>query len=456
MERAEALAISERSRRAAAGAAWKSNLANRSDVLGPGARRAIDQPFLFSFLLGYFVLEYMRPPYIVELRLQLLFLGLIVIAWASQRRRPWSRNLSLQTAFLAVCLLSITFASNYFSVYLGVRTLSGHVIIALAVTWLMARRRSFVVGLWVWIFTMGYQALHAILTGGRGTGGFLGDENDIALGCCVALPFAIQATGAFRGWRRWGSGALALLFTAAIVASSSRGAFVGLLVVVAYGIFVNPKRVRNLALAVTAALVFYATVPGSYRAEVASIFENREHDTGESRTFLWRAAWNMWLDHPVFGVGIENANWNVGRYQPRDGTGRFSSAMYIQRDWTMQALHSLYFSVLSETGAVGSLLFGAIIVGHFTTIRRLRKRVASHPSATVELQRDTALYGTGLSMAMVGYLSAGAFLSCAYYPYPWMLSALAVAWERAASAEISERDRTEPNRPAEAPKGSQP
>ena len=27
-----------------------------------------------------------------------------------------------------------------------------------------------------------------------GTGGFLGDENDVALGCCIALPFAIQGT----------------------------------------------------------------------------------------------------------------------------------------------------------------------------------------------------------------------------------------------------------------------
>ena len=139
-----------------------------------------------------------------------------------------------------------------------------------------------------------------------------------------------------------------------------------------YGILVSPNRIRNLAITAAAALVFYASVPASYKAEVASIFENKEYDTGESRTFLWKAAWNMWLDHPVVGVGVENFNWNVGLYQPREATGRFSSAMYLERDWTMTAAHSLYFTVLSETGLVGSLLFGAIIVGHFSTIRRSR------------------------------------------------------------------------------------
>ena len=59
-------------------------------------------------------------------------------------------------------------------------------------------------------------------------------------------------------------------------------------------------------------------------------------------------------------------------------------------------------------------------------------------------------------MAMVGYLTAGAFLSVAYYPYLWMLSALAVAWERAALAEIGEHEPREPNRSPEAREDSQP
>jgi O-antigen ligase len=456
MERADPLAIIARSRQTQAAVVSKSWIANRSHVLGTRAGRARGRRLLVSILLGHFVLEYIRPPYIVELRLQLIFLVLLLIGWANQPNRPWSRNLTLQTAFLALCLLSITYAQNYFSAYIGARTMFGNVAIALAVTWLMARRRDFVIGVWFWVLVMAYQATHAILYNGFGTGGFLGDENDIALGCCTILPFALQGMAWLRGWRRWASGALALLFTAAIVATSSRGGFVGLMAVVVYSALVSRNRIRNLAITAAAALLFWAVVPSSYKGEIASIFENKQYDTGESRTFLWKAAWLMWLDHPVLGVGVENFNWNVGFYQPREATGRFSSRMYLDRDWTMSAAHSLYFTVLSECGLVGSVLFVSIVIGHFSTIRRFRRRVGRDPNASVPLRRDTALYGLALSTGMVGYLAAGTFLSVAIYPYPWLLSALAVAWERAAAAEITESERREANRSPEPREDSHP
>jgi O-antigen ligase len=349
-----------------------------------------------------------------------IFLWLIV--WATRPKRPWSRNLSLQTAFLALCAVSVFYARNNFWAYIGTRTMFTNVVFALAVTWLMSRRRDFILAIWVWVLAIGYQAGQVLVSGGRGSGAFFGDENDVALACCTALPFALQGTLFLSGWKRWASGALMVLFTSAIVDSASRGGFVALVAVAVFGVLVSPHRLRNLAITAAAALVFWAVIPDSYRGEVASIFENKEYDTGDARQFLWRAAWNMWVDHPVAGVGAQNFNWNVGLYQPRDATGRFANAMYLDRDWTMTAAHSIYFTVLSETGLVGSLLFGAIIVGHFSTIRRTRKLVAGHPAATANLRHYTAFYGTGLSMAMVGYLAAGAFLSVAYYPYPWMLS----------------------------------
>ena len=38
---------------------------------------------------------------------------------------------------------------------------------------------------------------------------------------------------------------------------------------------------------------------------------------------------------------------------------------------------------------------------------------------------------------MAGYLASGAFLSVAYYPYPWYFSAFAVALARAVDAQSS-------------------
>ena len=422
--------------------------ANQPPAIRAGARGAVGRPFLFWVLLGYLILEYVRPPGIVNLRLQSVILSLFAICWVLEPKRPWSRALSLQAGFLALSAASVTYALNSFAAYVAARQTFGNVVIALAVTWLMSRRRNFVLGIWFWILMMSYQAQHAVFYGGVGTGGFIGDENDVALGCCVALSFALPGAVFLRGWRRFASGALALLFTVAIVASISRGGFVGLVALVIYGVLVSPHRIRNLAILAAAAFVFYASVSPNYKAEIASIFENKEHDTGEARVFLWRTAWAMYLDNPVVGVGVGNFNWNSGRYQLRAKTGRFASREYIERDWTMAAVHSLYFTILSETGTIGSLLALGIIYEHFATIRRTRKFVARHPAASPRVRREATLYGVGLSMAMVGFLTAGAFLSVAYYPYLWMLSGLSVAWERAMLAEIP--DGEAPNRSLEA------
>jgi O-antigen ligase len=454
MKRAGALAVHGGLRGAAFRAGALPTSANEPPAIRADARGSVGRPFLFWALLGYLILEYVRPPGIVNLRLQSVILSLLAICWVLEPKRPWSRALSFQAGFLVLSIASVTYALNNFAAYVAARQTFGNVVVALSVAWLMSRRRTFVLGIWFWILMMSYQAQFAVLHGGVGTGGFIGDENDVALGCCVALSFALPGAILLRGWRRFASGALALLFTIAIVVSFSRGGFVGLVALVIYGVLVSPHRIRNLALLAVAALVFYASVTPSYRAEVASIFENKEHDTGEARVFLWRTAWTMYLDHPVVGVGVGNFNWNTGRYQLRAKTGRFASREYIERDWTMAAVHSLYFTILSETGTIGSLLALGMIYEHFATIRRTRKFVAGHASASPRVRRETTLYGVGLSMAMVGFLTAGAFLSVAYYPYFWMLSGLSVAWERATRAEIE--DGEESNRPLEATPDGQP
>ena len=95
----------------------------------------------------------------------------------------------------------------------------------------------------------------------------------------------------------------------------------------------------------------------------------------------------MWRDHPVFGVGAGNFKWQVGAYQPRAGGGeRFGGSEYQERDWSATETHSLYFEVLSEMGILGCLALGMMIVGHFSGLRRLSRRVAdasgAQPGAT--------------------------------------------------------------------------
>jgi O-antigen ligase len=399
------------------------------------ASRSADQPprsFLFWPLMLFFVLEYARPSALAQLRLQMMLLLLFLVVWALREDRAWSRNLSLQLAFLGLCAASGLWALNHFSVYVTVRTVAGHVIVATTITWILSNRRDISLAIWIWVGIMSYQAVHAIFYGGRGTGGFLGDENDLALACSTALPFALVASLALPGWRRWLGAGLSVLLTAAIVVSVSRGGFVGLVAAVLYCVMASRNRVRNLAIGALGVVAFVLMIPSSYNQEIESM---RQTSTGtaETRLFLWAAAMNTWIDHPLLGVGAGNYPWNVGRYQPKGrAEGLFSAGQYHQRDFTTQVSHSAFMQVLAETGLVGSLLFAALLTGHFRGLRSLRRRQQTDLSRVSRSERDA--WALALEGSMVAFLAGGAFLSVAYYPYPWYLTALAVAWQRAAGA----------------------
>ncbi len=391
--------------------------------------------FLVAVLIAFLVLEYLRPPLLQPLRVQMLFLIVIPLAWLASRARPWSRNLSLQLAFLVVGALAMPFAHNYFVVYMNARQMFGFLVTALAVTWLMARPATFRRVLWAWVGIMCFQALWALTHDGHGYGSFLGDENDLALACDMALPFAFLGAQSFRGAKRWTCGFAAILLLSGVVASWSRGGFLGGIAAVAYCLLVGRHRVRNIAIGCALAGAFYLAVPSSYRAEMATI-EDTDEGTAETRLFLWVTATRMWKDHPIFGVGPNNAAFLVGRYQPGPTEGgMFSSPAFQERDWGMTALHSVYFQLLAERGLVGVALFGWMLFAFYADLRRLRRDAPRARASAPQLVRDTTMYAIALEAAMAGFLVAGAFLSMLYYPYFWFFTALAVAHERAIRRE---------------------
>jgi putative inorganic carbon (HCO3(-)) transporter len=394
--------------------------------------------FAFRALVLFLVLEYVRPPLLPELKLQMGIVLLMLVLWFRARSRPWSPILTAQVLFLIVCIQAIPFASNYYAAYEVSRAMFGHVGIAIAMSWLLDTPALFRKISWIWLLIMGYVAIYGILHGGSGPGAMLGDENDLALGCATAFPFAFYGFERLSGGRRWLCGVIGALLVIAIVISFSRGGFVALVVVAVYCWLASRHKLRGLLVVAVAAglLVFAAPNEGrtgqSYLERVKSIFQTKE-GTAEGRRFLWAAARNMWKDHPVLGVGGGNFTFLVGRYQPTD----FDKPEYLEREWSGTVTHSIYFQVLSEHGTVGILLVAYIAWMTFKLLRRLRRVAISTPGLPADVRRDAELYGGALGGALTGYLAAGAFLSVAYYPYFWYFSAMAVALEAAVQHEVS-------------------
>lgn len=271
--------------------------------------------------------------------------------------------------------------------------------------------------------------------GGHGYGAFLGDENDLALACAMAFPAPFLAFQYLQGTKRWLAGGATLVLLLGIVASFSRGGFLGLAAAFGYCIIASERRVRNLAVCGVLSAVFLLSIPVAYRQEMGTIRETSS-GTAEERLFLWFTATRMWADHPIFGVGPRNSAYLLSKYQPPPTEGGlFSGSEYQGRSWGMKALHSTYFELLSERGLVGVALFAAMAFEHFRGLRRLRRRFPRKriPPA---LARDATLYALALEAGLVGYLVAGSFLSMLTYPFFWFFTALAVAHERGVRRDL--------------------
>jgi O-antigen ligase len=389
-------------------------------------------------LVLFLVLEYVRPPVLAQLKLQMVIVVLMLGLWFAARNRPWSGILTAQVLFLLLCFQAIPFASNNYAAYFTTRTMFGHLSIALGLSWLLVRRSTLRSVTWAWLLIMGYVAVFGITHGGRGPGAMLGDENDLALGCATAFPFAFYGFERFSGWRRWLSGAIGGLLVVAVVTSFSRGGFVALIVVAAYCWLASGHKLRSLLAVALAAVLLMIVAPTkgrtgeSYAERLSSMFDT-DSGTAEGRRFLWATARNMWKAHPILGVGGGNFPFLVGQYQAEAG---FDSSAYRETDWSGTVTHSLYFQILAEQGSVGVVILSYILWAHFRTIRRLR-RLASQPRAAFDVRYDVELYGGALAGAVAGYCAAGAFLSVAYYPYLWYFSAMAVALEHAILREVT-------------------
>ncbi len=387
---------------------------------------------IFWLLIVFLVLEFARPQPFVRLRLQFLISLLLPLIWLFAKQRPWSPILTAQVAFLVLNTLTVPTVLNNFAAYMTSRAIFGNVAIAIAISWLFSWRQNFRIGSWVWMTIMAYCAVFALTHGGRGPGGFLGDENDIALGLSTVVPFAFFGFEQFRGRERWISAGLLGLYVVAVVASFSRGGFLGLVSALGYCFFKSRNKLKMIAVGLVVAAASAPFIPQEYVDELNTI--GTESNTAQGRFFLWDTAWNMWKANPILGVGGGNFNFHAGDFQPTDAG--YPPGFYA-RSWSGTTTHSLYYQILAEQGLMGMAILGFIVWEHFRSLRTLRRRVERDEEVTPDLRRDVVLYSGALTSAVIGLLAAGAFLSAAYYPYLFYLTGMGVGLVAMVERELS-------------------
>jgi hypothetical protein len=237
---------------------------------------------------------------------------------------------------------------------------------------------------------------------------FLGDGNDFALSLCILLPCMFEVARSSRKWLfkmlAWG-GVLIIVF--AIIATQSRGGTLGLVAVMAYLWWRSPKK---LAAAVTIGVIgigalMYAPDQYFVRMQTMGAGAGTRDGSAQARIDAWKGAIGMGARNPVFGVG----------------TGHFSLR------WGLNA-HSTYMLAFAELGLPGLICIVMFVLGNIRDNIRLRTRLLARAGPdTRDPVRESARMVDMLSAGMLGFAVAGAFLSAAYYPHLYVLTALLVA-----------------------------
>jgi len=267
----------------------------------------------------------------------------------------------------------------------------------------------------VYIALMIYVAIYAILHGGRGSGNYFLDENDIALFMNMWIPFCFFLFLSERGMAKkifYGAGMLIGLAT--VVVSFSRGGFVGLLCLTAVLWLFSPKKIISLFIICSLGIGVYIYSGEAYRQEMTDVLDTEE-DTASDRLSSWEAAWDMFLEYPL-GVGGNNFSVHFQDFQSE----KFSRGM-----WGRQA-HSLWFTLIPELGIFGIMIYFALIYYNLKDIFFLRKiKVDNNPDLR---------YLHSLSLAFItslaGFFASATFVSVLYYAHYWYMTALIVATVR--------------------------
>jgi O-antigen ligase len=150
--------------------------------------------------------------------------------------------------------------------------------------------------------------------------------------------------------------------------------------------------------------------------------EDEELDqSAQSRVHFWRVAVRMAADRPFLGVGFLRFAQAYPQYDTLEGSyGRH------------RAVHSAWFAALAETGVVGFLWFGSMLVGAIVSCWRVR-RLAQHNPDLAEL----STFAAGLNTAFMTFIVGATFVTLTYSDLLWHMMTLAFLLHRIAKAEVA-------------------
>ncbi len=246
--------------------------------------------------------------------------------------------------------------------------------------------------------------------GRAGWVGIFANPNELAYSLVILLPLTASLASGRRPMVRLALLAIALIQTAAILVTFSRGGLMGLSAVAA--LYVWRKRSAFLmilmALGMVAALLF-----ASSRWNRAESFSNLEGDAGfRQRLATAQAGLAMFADRPLLGVGVGCSIVAWSLYAPEGVHARHALAN-----------HNTFLQVLGETGIVGFVPFMLLLFLGIYHVRKLAVRAS---------RTEVGQLASGLETALWGFVACGMSGGWALSWFAYILLALSASMKRIA------------------------
>ncbi len=255
--------------------------------------------------------------------------------------------------------------------------------------------------------------------GQRRLAGTLDDKNRYAQIMVVLLPLALLRVWAERSWPLRILGAIACIpILAGALLTYSRGAGVAIIVTLLAMVLLRVIKLTHFLVIAFVGCLFVVKVIPDYVYRISTVDQVGDVATGNAaaaggsirgRATVNLAAYHIFLDYPLLGVGPGQTRYYTMEYGNQDGFRVLT---------TDRRAHNMYLEELADTGIIGFAGFISIVLFTMYQLWQVRRRWA-------RTRPDIAYTAAGFLLAIIGYLSTAAFLHLSYVRYYWLLLALA-------------------------------
>lgn len=247
--------------------------------------------------------------------------------------------------------------------------------------------------------------------------GPIGDPNYYAQLLVMLLPLALDRWWAERRLGlRLAAGYASVVMTATVLFTFSRGGAVALVIVGALMLVKHPPSKRAVAAVILTAAAVLPFLPDGYVERMTTLGQVGSVDSStdvsiRSRTSELAAGIEMFLDHPIAGIGYGTFAVNYLDHAREVG---------IEQRLKDREAHNLYLEVAAETGLLGLFALGALAAGSFGALSAARRRFLAAG------RRETANACYALAVSLVGFYATSVFLHMDFARPYWVITGIAL------------------------------